>query len=117
MGGVDHIGRDDEIVVEKFAAQRIVGDNAADLGRGQKHRLRAFAGEPVEHRGLVAQIDLAARDRQQFDVFLREPAHQRGPDHPAMPGNEDRLAFQLKRSSCHWRPPAGRSRDRPPPSP
>ena len=40
MGGVDHIGRDDQIVVEEFAAQRVVGDDAADLCRRQKHHLR-----------------------------------------------------------------------------
>jgi putative ABC transport system substrate-binding protein len=28
---MDHIGRDDEVVVEEFAAQRVVGDDAADL--------------------------------------------------------------------------------------
>ena len=115
--GVDHIGRDDQIVVEKLGAQRIVGDDAADLGRRQKHRLRAFGREPAKHRRLIAQIDLAARDGQQFDIFLRKPAHQRGPDHAAMPGNEDRFAFQLKRSSCHRRPPAWRPRDRSRPFP
>ena len=57
---------------------------------------RASANQPVD-RGLIAQIDLAALDRQQFDVFLAEPAHQRAADHAAMPGNEDRLALQLKR--------------------
>ena len=106
VGGVDDVGRDREIVVEEFGAQRVVGDDAADLGRRQEDRLRAFGGKPSVHRGLIAQIDLAARRRQQFDVFLRQPAHQRGADHAAMAGDEDRLAFQLKRGSCHWRSPA-----------
>ena len=69
--------------------------NAADLRRGQKHHPRTFAGEPFEHGGLIAQIDLAPSDRLQFDIFLREPAHQRRSDHPSMPGDEDRFAFQL----------------------
>ena len=84
MRGVDHIGGDDQIVVDEFAAQRVVGDDAADLRRRQKHRLRALFREPAEHRGLVAQIDLAARHGQQFDVLLRQPAHQRAADHAAM---------------------------------
>ena len=97
------------------AAQRVVGDDAADLRGRQKHALRAHLREPAGHRGLIAQIDLAALDREQFDIFLAEPAQQRAADHAAMAGNEDRLALQLKRGSCHWRPSAGQSRDRPPP--
>jgi len=74
MGCVDHIGRDDQVVVEKFAAQRVVGDDAADLGRRQEHRLRALGGEPFVDRSLIAQIDLGTRERLEFDVFLRQPA-------------------------------------------
>jgi len=117
MRGVDHIGRDDQIVVEKFATQRVVGDDAADFRRRQEDDLRPGFGKPVEHRGLIAQIDFATPHRQQFDIFLRQPARQRAADHPAMPGNEDRLAFQLKRGACHWQPLAWRFRDRPPPFP
>ncbi len=47
----------------------------------------------MKDRKSIAQIDFAPRDRQQFHVLLREPAHQRGPDHAAMAGNEGRLAF------------------------
>ena len=117
MRGVDHIRRDRQIVVEEFGAQRVVGDDAADLGRRQKHHLRAFGGEPLVDRGLIAQIDLAARRCQQFDILPRQPAHQRRPDHAAMAGDEDRLAFQLKRNACHWQPPAWPLRDRSRPSP
>ena len=69
MGGVDHVRGDGEIVVEEFGAQRVVGDDAADLCRRQKHSLRLVGGKPVEHCGLIAQIDLAASEREQFDVF------------------------------------------------
>src|SRR3984893_9636459 len=103
--------------VEEFTAQRVVGGDAADLRCRQKYRLRSLVGKPGKHGGLIAQIDCAALDRQQFHIFLRKPAHQRGPDHRSMRGNEDRFALQLKRGSCHWRPPAWQSQDRPPPSP
>ena len=61
MRRVDHIGRNRQIVVEEFGAQRVVGDDAADLGRRQKHHLRArLAANQSVDRGLIAQIDLAA---------------------------------------------------------
>ena len=63
MRRVDHIGRDRQIVVEEFGAQRVVGDDAADLGRGQKHHLRALGGKPFVDRRLIAQVDLAAAAR------------------------------------------------------
>jgi hypothetical protein len=31
MRGMDHIGRDRQIAVEEFGAQRVVGNDAADL--------------------------------------------------------------------------------------
>ena len=73
MRRMDHIGRNRQIVVEEFGAQRVVGDDAADLGGGQKHHLRTLGGEPLVDRGLIAQIGLAAARGQQFDV-LRAPA-------------------------------------------
>jgi hypothetical protein len=103
--GLDHIGCDDQVVVEELAAQRVVGDDTTDLRCRQKHRLRPHLRKPAEHRGLIAQIDFASAHRQQFDVLLRQPAHQRRADHPAMAGHEYGLAFQLKRGCCHRRPP------------
>ena len=117
MRRMDHIRRNREIVIEEFGAQRVVGDDAADLGRGQKHHLRALGGEPAVDCGLIAQIGLATGCRQQFDVFRSQPAHQCSADHAAMPGDVDRLALQLKRKACHWPPPAAPLRDRPRPFP
>ena len=82
MRGVDHVRRDHQIVVEEFGAQRVVGDDAADLGRRQKHHLRTLGGEPAVDRGLIAQIGLAARRRQQLDVFR---ASRRTSAEPTMP--------------------------------
>src|SRR5882672_1211476 len=47
MRGVNHIGRDDQIVIEEFTAQGVVGDDATDLRRRQKHRLRPRFREPA----------------------------------------------------------------------
>ena len=57
---MDHVRRNRQIVVEEFGAQRVVGDDAADFRRRQKHHLRALGGEPFVDRGLIAQIGLAA---------------------------------------------------------
>ena len=38
----------DEIVVDEIGGQRVVGDDAADLGRRQEHGIgRAFANQPA----------------------------------------------------------------------
>ncbi len=112
MRRMDHIRRNHQIVVEEFGAQRVVGDDAADLGGREKHHLRALGGEPAVDRGLIAQIGFAAARRQQFDIFRRQPAYQRRADHAAVAGDVDRLALQLKRQPRHWPPPAAPLRDR-----
>ena len=75
MRGLDHVGRDRDVVVDELGAQRVVGDDAADLRRRQEYHLRLARREPVEHRSLTAQIELAARSGQQVDILTREPAH------------------------------------------
>jgi len=102
---VDHVGRNRDVVVDELGAQRVVGDDAADLGGGEEDHLRAHAREPVEHGRLVAEIDLAAVHGDEPDLFPREPAHQRGSDHAAMAGDVDALALQLKRYACHLQHP------------
>ena len=101
MRRVDHVRSDRQIVVEEFGAQRVVGDDAADLGGREKHRLRTPGGEPSVHRGLIAQVELAPSSRDELDTLLRKPAYERRSDHAAMPGDENRLALQLKRNACH----------------
>jgi hypothetical protein len=38
---VDHIGRDDEIVLEKFGAQRVVGNDATDSSGDERPAVAA----------------------------------------------------------------------------
>jgi hypothetical protein len=59
----------------------------------EEHDLRSPGREPLGHRGLVAQIDFAARHRLQLDILPREAAHQRGANHAAMARDENSLAF------------------------
>ena len=74
MSRVDHIGCNRQVVVEEFGAQRIIRDNAADLGCGQQHNLRPLFREPAEHRRLIAQVEFVTSYRQQLDVLAREPS-------------------------------------------
>ena len=50
----DDVGLDHQIVIEEIDRIAVVGVNAANLCRGQKHHLRTFAGKPVKNGGLVA---------------------------------------------------------------
>lgn len=50
MRGMDHVGRDEEILVDEFGAQRIVRHDAADFGRRMKYDL----GLVLANRRLVA---------------------------------------------------------------
>lgn len=102
MGRVDHVGGDRQIVIEEFAAQLSLAAMPPTPARPPEKHLRAIGGRPSVHRRLVAQIDLTARHSHELDVFLREPARQGGSNHPAMTGDEDALALQLKRGSCRW---------------
>ena len=58
---MDHVRRYRQIVVEEFGAQRVVGDDAADLRRRQEDDLRLAFAEPVEYGGLIAEVELAVR--------------------------------------------------------
>ena len=104
--GVDDVRGNRDVVVDELGAQPVVGDDTADLCRGEKDHLRPHLREPVEHGGLVAQIDLAAIGRDETHVLRREPARERAADHAAMAGDIDAFALQLKWCACHRRPPA-----------
>lgn len=48
------------------------------------------------HAGLVEQVELAARDRQDVAVLARQPAHDRRADHAAMPGDEHPFSPEIE---------------------
>ena len=101
---VDDVGLDREIVVEKFARARVVGEDSAD-GRGrQDDDLRPSALHPGLDLRLTAQIDVTAADGEDLTALGREPPHDRRSDHAAMAGDPHPLALQKTRRvtpRCH----------------
>ena len=116
--GVDHVRRDRQIVVEEFGAQRVVGDDAADLRRRQKHHLRALGRRTID-RPRPGRAD-RPRCASTVSSSTSSRASRRTSAEPTMPrwpATKTVLPFSSNGMSCHWRPPAWRSRDRPPPFP
>ena len=91
---------DHQIVEQKLRGIAIVGRDAAHPGRGQQDAVRAFAGKPIAHCRLFAQIE-RARPGQHRAVFTRQPPNQGRTDHPAVSRNEDALAGEGKRCAGH----------------
>ena len=89
-----------DVVVEELRRPGIVGEDAADGGGGDEHRVGPRRGEPCLGLGLAAQIDLAAADGQNLAMLAVEPPHQRAADHAAMARDENALPGQRKTPAC-----------------
>lgn len=74
---LDDIRLDHQVVADEVPAKIVVGDDAADLGSGEKHILDRLAAEEGFHLNRIAEIELAARAADQIAVALR---FQRPPD-------------------------------------
>ncbi|MBB4376165.1 hypothetical protein SAMN05216573_113119 [Bradyrhizobium sp. Rc3b] len=85
MRSMENVRRDYGVVVDELSAQHIVGENSSGFGGGEEYDLRMHLCEPVEHGGLVAEIDLAPSDRHESDVLSGEPAHECTTDHARWP--------------------------------
>jgi hypothetical protein len=88
MRRVDHVRRNRSIVVEEFGPQRLIGDDAADLGRRQVHHLPdaglQTTGSPrPESRRSISLLDVVSS--WAFSVAsLRTSAEPTMPRCPAM---------------------------------
>lgn len=58
MGGVDHIGGDGEIFIEKLGGSGFVGEDAADARGGDDDRLGPLCPKPFENGVEAQQVDL-----------------------------------------------------------
>ena len=94
---MDHVGRDQQVLVDELGAQGVISDDTADLGGGVKYNLRAIGREPSGNGGLIEQIQLAARHGQHLGVLAGQPPHDRTPHHAAMARDKNALAFEFKR--------------------
>ncbi len=88
VGGVDHVGLNHQVVVQKLGPVGIVGQDAADLGRRQEHVVRFFFPEKFVDFQLVAQVQGAGRRQRKLRVALsQQPAVDGRTHHAAMAGN------------------------------
>ena len=69
----------------------VVGVDAADLGRGDNHHVGPVLAEPAKGRPLVGEVQLVTCRGEDLGrlAALLKPPDNRGPDHPAVAGDED----------------------------
>jgi len=82
---MEDVDLDQQVFVNELAAIDIIGVNAANLGGGEKHDIRAFLGEEARGRRLIEQIEFGVGAQNQVGVALRpQGAHQGGTHQAAM---------------------------------
>ena len=89
MRGLDDIGLDHQVVVQKISRIGVVGVDAAHLGRGQHHLADLVAGKERPHVGLAGQIKLAAAGGDDVAAALRlQPPHDGRAHHATVAGHK-----------------------------
>jgi hypothetical protein len=87
---LDHVGLDREVLVDEVGRVAVVGEDAADLGRGEEYRLGLFLREEIAHRARVDQVELGVAAGDEVAVALRlEPAQERRAGQAAVAGHKD----------------------------
>ena len=66
---VNHIGLDDQVVVQKLGWVSIVRMNAADLRSREVHLLDIISRKPCVYIWLVTEIQLIAAGNNSFDAI------------------------------------------------
>ena len=85
MRGLEHVDLDPQVVPEKVRGVGVVGEDAADLRRGEDDDLRPVRLEERPGGGLIAKVQLARRcaDQPREPLSCKVPPY-RGPDEAAM---------------------------------
>ena len=60
VAGVDHVGLDNQVFADEVGWIKIVGQNAADFGRGEEDMVRTFLLEEAAHGNRVGKVELSA---------------------------------------------------------
>ena len=89
-GLVDDVDLHRQVFVNELPAIDVVGVNAADLGGGEEHAVRAFGSEETGSGGLIEQIEFGVTAQQQVLIALSaQDADQGGADQATMTGDVD----------------------------
>ena len=87
---MDHVELDRQVLADEIRRVGIVGEDAADFGRGKEHVLRAFALEERGHRACVGQFEFGMPAQQQVGMpRALERAHDRSTGEAGMAGDVD----------------------------
>jgi hypothetical protein len=89
---VNDVGGDHQILVDEVGRIAVVGMDAADPPGRQEDGVRPRRRHPGLGLRLPRQVDLLARDREDFAAFAGEAAHDGAADHAAMAGDPHALA-------------------------
>jgi hypothetical protein len=96
-GGLDHVRRDHQVVVNELGGPGGIRENAADPGGGDHDDLGPRLGHPALDLDLPAQITRLTRDRQDLAALALEPPHQSAADHAPMARDPQPFARQHQR--------------------
>ena len=98
---VDHIGFNDQVLVEKLRGARGVGHDAAHGGGSKKDSVDLLVRHPGMNVRLAQKIEFAAVRGDDFAVLALQPPHNRRACHAAMSGHPDALSAQVETTHCH----------------
>ena len=91
-GGFDEVEFNLQVVADELGAIGVIGQDAADLGRGDDDDFGLLSGEEGLHLGLASQIELGEVAGDDFVVAAGlEAAHQGGSDEAGVAGEVDFL--------------------------
>src|ERR1700677_5203013 len=65
IAGIDHIGLNDQVFTNKVCGINIVGQNATDLGSGQKDVSGTLLLKEALHGDRVSEVELSTRSQQE----------------------------------------------------
>ena len=96
MRGMNEIGFDHHIFIQKFCGKLIIRPNAAHFRGADNDDVWLVRLHPLGHRGLVQEIELLAIRGQNHAVFIVQGAHSRAANHSLMAGDKNFFSRKIK---------------------
>ncbi len=96
MRGADSAELDGQVVPQEIHGIGVIGENAADFGRGHDNGVRLHRLHIRPRCARIRKIELAARHRHHIGLGLPQPTGNGAPHHAAMTGHPDALSRKRK---------------------